>query len=148
MTKDKDKPEKISDPEEYEGGGSASGGSPSSSSVKDVTKDAADSNIEIIARQAARLRVMETGPMEILPHGTRLYFVDKGWESSIIEGDPNVRIAADLRAFEEAFKDPEVGTVFVPKGALVTLDGLTRICRKYAVPKVIYKEEEGKQSDA
>jgi hypothetical protein len=142
VTEDKSKSGKISDPQNgYEGGGSGDGGSPSLSTDKGA---AADSNIEIVARQAARLRAMESGPMEILPHGTRLYFVDKGWESSIIEGDPNVRTVATLRAFEEAFKDPEVGTVFVPKGALVTLDGLTRICRKYAVPKVIYKEEEGK----
>ena len=86
--------------------------------------------------------------MEILPHGSRLYFVDKGWETSIIESDPNVRTVATLRALEEAFKDPEVGTIFVPKGALVTLAGVTRICRRYAASKVIYKEEEGKQSDA
>jgi len=146
VTDDKSKSGKISNPQNgYEGGGSAGGDSPSLSGTE---KAAAKSNIEIVARQAARLRAMEAGPMEVLPHGTRLYFVDKGWESSIIETDPNVRTVADLRAFEEAFKDPEVGTVFVPKGALVTLDGLMRICRKYAVPKVIYKEEEGKQSDA
>lgn len=147
MTEKKDKAGQISRPEDgYEGGGSGDGDSPSLSGTE---KEAAGaSNIDIVARQTARLRAMETGPVEILPHGTRLYFVDKGWESSIIEGDPNVRTVATLRALEEAFKDPEVGTVFVPKGALVTLDGLTRICRKYAAPKVIYKEEEGKQSDA
>lgn len=146
MTENKDKSGKISDPKEgYEGGGSASGGSPSSSRDDHA---ATDSNIAIVARQAARIRAMEAGPMEILPHGSRLYFVDNGWETSIIEGDPNVRTVATLRAFEAAFKDPEVGTIFVPKGALVTLAGLTRICRRYAASKVIYKEEEGKQSDA
>ncbi|MBL1148428.1 MAG: hypothetical protein HND56_00305 [Pseudomonadota bacterium] len=146
VTEKKDKSEKNSDPKErYEGGGSAGGGSPSSSRDKAA---ATERNIDIVARQAARLRAMEAGPMEILPHGSRLYFVDKGWETSIIEGDPNVRTAATLRTFEEAFKDPEVGTIFVPEGALVTLAGVTRICRRYAVSKVIYKEEEGKQSDA
>lgn len=138
------KKEKNGKADGYREGGAAPAASPSLSAAS-----GAEADMDIVARQAARLKITEECPVEILPHGSRLYFVAKGWETSIIEKDPNVRVVETLSAFEEALRDPGAETVFIPEGARVTLPQLVRISRRNAAEKVIYKEEnKGEQSDA
>ena len=132
MTDQNDNKTEFSDVEGNGEGGSRNGGSLSSSTQQE--------DMQTIAQSAARLRVMETMPYETLPHGTRLYFVDKGWESSIIDGDPNVREVTNLRDFEEALCDTDIKTIFISEGALVTQSKLKQICKRNAATKVIYME--------
>jgi len=120
--------------------GNKEGGSSNGDSLLSSTQDAVAEDMQTIARSAARLRVMETMPYETLAHGTKLYLVDKGWESSIIEDDPKVARVTNLRQFESALQDADVKTIYIPNDALVTQSQLETICKRNASTKVIYKE--------
>ncbi len=90
-----------------------------------------------LADIVAKLNAMSE--FKTLPHGSRLYRVAKGWETSIIESDPEVTTATTLGEFEKALRHNR-GQVFIPEDALISEDGIEQVCQRNGVAKVIFKE--------
>ena len=93
-----------------------------------------------MARRVVR-QAVQTQPVT-LPNETLVYTVEKGWKSAIIENDPRMVEVSSLSEFEQAVRKPEVHLIYVPHSALVTIDGMKRVCARNAATKVVYKEVE------
>ncbi len=117
---------------------------------EELVKNNENNAMEEMAKIAARMKATEYR-FEILGHGTKIYFVDKNWETSIIKNDGAVKEVSNLKEFREAFKNTDIKTIFIP---YLNADGvktkdilpivqLRRICSEFADAKVIYVEESG-----
>ena len=91
-----------------------------------------------MAEEIARLDVLQD--YEFLPHNAKLYTVEKSWKTSIIKDDPKVREVETLLEFERAVCDHDVVIVYVPATALISNEGIHRICKRNATGKTILKE--------
>lgn len=91
-----------------------------------------------LAKEIARLDLMQA--FDFLPHNAKLYKVEKSWKTSIIMDDPKVRGVETLLEFERAVCDPDVIIVYVPATALISEEGIHRICKRNATGKTILKE--------
>ncbi len=113
-----------------------------------------ESKMQEIARIAARKKAME-GAFEVMPHGSKIYFIAKGWESSMIEGDPKVKCVMTLKDFRDAFCSVDIKTIFIPQsfsksnpeGSIVTMSQIQKVCSQHANNKVIYMEVDKENND-
>lgn len=94
-----------------------------------------------VAGVVAQKNAMEQGCI-FLPHGTRQFSVEKGWQSQAIRRDRGVAISETLMAFEAALRNPDVKVIFIPAGALMTDDDIRKICQRNGVAKTLFKEVE------
>jgi len=97
--------------------------------------------LQNIAVTAAKMSSTRQGHSH-LPHGSKLYWVDHGWKSSMIGDDILIQTVTTLREFEEAMQASEVHTIFMPQDALISIQGIEKICQRNGVPKTIFKEVE------
>ncbi len=95
--------------------------------------------LEKTAVAAAQQNAMERGCM-FLPHGSRLFEVEQGWESTVISRDKGVIAADTLLVLEEALRDPENKIIFIPLGALMTDQDIEKLCQRNAIVKTFFKE--------
>jgi hypothetical protein len=91
------------------------------------------------ASAAARLNAMDRG-CKFLPHGSRLFEVGEGWESTSVAADGKVVTADTLLSLETALRDPECKVIFIPHNALVTHLDIEKLCHRNAAVKTLFRE--------
>lgn len=77
-----------------------------------------------------------------LPHGTRLFHVEKGWQAQSIADDLAIANCDTLLSFESALQDEEIKVIFIPGDAIIADVDIERICQRNAVVKTIFREVE------
>jgi len=95
--------------------------------------------LEKTAFVVAQQKAMERG-CKFLPHGSRLFEVEQGWESTIISGEKSVATADTLLVLERVLRDPENKLIFIPMGALMTDQDIEKLCQRNAIVKTFFKE--------
>lgn len=98
-----------------------------------------DDQMNDVAVAVAHQNAMERG-CKFLPHGSRLFAVERGWESAVISRDKGVAVADTLLTLEKAVRDPESKVIFIPAGALVCDQDIEKICQRNAITKTLFKE--------
>lgn len=94
-----------------------------------------------MAAAVAHQNAMERG-CKFLPHGSRMFEVEQGWESATIRHDRGVAVADTLLALESALRDPDNAVIFIPMGAMMTGQDIERLCQRNAITKTLFKEVE------
>lgn len=79
---------------------------------------------------------------KFLPHGCRLFMVEKGWESVMIRKDPGVHVCDTLLSLEAAVQNPDVKVIFLPLGSLMTDGDIEKVCQRNGMIKTLFKEVE------
>lgn len=97
--------------------------------------------MEDVAVAVAHQNAMERG-FKLLPHGSRLFPVAPGWESTVISRDNGVAVADTLLTLEKAVRDPESKVIFIPAGALLSDGDIEKVCQRNAIAKTLFKEVE------
>jgi hypothetical protein len=92
-----------------------------------------------VAVEVAHQNAMERG-CKFMPHGSRLFTVEQGWESAIISGDKGVAVADTLLTLESALRDPENRVIFIPIDAAMTESDIEKLCQRNAITKTLFKE--------
>jgi hypothetical protein len=92
-----------------------------------------------VAVAAAQQNAMERG-CKFLPHGSRLFDVEQGWESTMIRGDKGVLVADTLLTLEAALQNADNKVIFIPLGALMTEKDIEKLCQRNAIAKTLFKE--------
>ncbi len=95
--------------------------------------------MEKTAVVAAQQNAMERG-CKFLPHGSRLFDVEQGWESITISRDKNTAVADTLLTLESALRDPDNKVIFIPAGALMTYQDIEKLCQRNAIVKTLFRE--------
>ena len=98
--------------------------------------------MEEVAVTVAQEKAMERGPT-FLPHGSRLFRTESGWESNIIKHDKGVTSCETLLELEAAIKDPSVKVLFIPVNAIIADSDIEKICQRNGVAKTLFKEIKG-----
>lgn len=88
---------------------------------------------------AAQQNAMERS-VKFLPHGCRLFEVEQGWESTMINRDKSVLVADTLLSLESALRDPENKVIFIPLDALMTDKDIEKLCQRNAIVKTFFRE--------
>lgn len=68
------------------------------------------------------------------------YELDGGWETRILMEDSEVRKVNTSMALEDAFTDPSVKIIFIPKSSAVTRTVALRVCRRHGAGKTVFYE--------
>jgi hypothetical protein len=92
-----------------------------------------------VAVEVAHQNAMGRGG-KFMPHGTRLFMVEQGWESVMISGDKGVAVANTLLTLESALRDPENKVIFIPIDAAMTEGDIEKLCQRNAITKTLFKE--------
>ena len=92
-----------------------------------------------VAVELAQQNAMERG-CRFMPHGSRLFTVEQGWESTVISGDKGVLVADTLLTLESALRDPESKVIFIPIDAAMTESDIEKLCQRNAITKTLFKE--------
>ncbi|MCE9507825.1 MAG: hypothetical protein K8R48_05865 [Alphaproteobacteria bacterium] len=92
-----------------------------------------------VAVEVAHQNAMERG-CKFLPHGSRLFTVEQGWESAIISKDKGVAVADTLLTLEAALRNPENKVIFIPLDAAMTEGDIEKLCQRNAITKTLFKE--------
>ena len=79
---------------------------------------------------------------EYLPHNSKLYFVEKGWKSFMIKDDPRVVEVLSLLEFREALEKARASVIFIPISAVITIEGIKRVCQRSGADTAVFKEVE------
>ena len=108
------------------------------SSVSPADSGAKLTPFDKLSREIARRDIM--GDFEHLSHGSRLYTLETNWKSSIIIDDFKAREVQTLTEFERAVADPDTDFIYIPSSALITREGIERVCDRNALSKIIFKE--------
>jgi hypothetical protein len=80
-----------------------------------------------------------------VPHregGSTLYEIPAGWESLMIARDPAVCVVKTGFSLEDAFVDPAVKTIFVPRSSALTATVVKRVCARHGQGKTVFLEVE------
>ena len=93
-----------------------------------------DELLRIIARQRST-----AGPSQ-REGGSTLYRIPGGWESRIMASDPAVRRVTTSFQLEDAFTDPDVTTILVPRDAVLTFTVVRRVCARHGMGKTVFFE--------
>ena len=88
---------------------------------------------------AAQQNAMERS-LKLLPHGCRLFTVEKGWESQMVRGDTGVHVCDSLLALEKAVQDEVVKVIFIPLDAMMTDADIEKVCQRNGVTKTLFRE--------
>lgn len=104
-----------------------------------VTTDQLDQ----VAAVAAQQNAMERS-CAFLPHGSRLFLVESGWESAMMMRDPSVAQCESLLELEAALRQPDTKVVFIPLGAMMSNADIEKLCQRNGVAKTLFKEVEKK----
>ena len=97
--------------------------------------------LDDVAVQVAQQNAMERG-CTFLPHGSRLFRVDAGWESAMIQRDRGVPSCETLLELEAALRNEDVKVIFIPRGARIAEADIEKLCQRNGVAKTLFKEEE------
>jgi hypothetical protein len=95
--------------------------------------------LEKMASVVAQQRAMERSCRN-LPHGTRLFEAEEGWESMTISRDDGVVTADSILSLEQALRNPGNKIIFIPLGALLTDQDIEKVCQRNAAVRTIFKE--------
>lgn len=81
------------------------------------------------------------GPQKFLPHGSRLFRVQSGWQGKALAGDAGVAVCATLRELDAAVRDENKPVIFLPADAMMTEADIERVCQRHGVVKTLFWEE-------
>lgn len=95
--------------------------------------------MKAIAAAVAHQNAMSRSCM-LLPHGSRMFMLMKGWESDVVRNDPDTFVASTLLELEAALRDLSCKVVFLPLDAMMTDSDIERLCRRHGVSKTLFKE--------
>lgn len=98
------------------------------------------SALDKLAIVAAQQKAMEEGEALSLPHGARLFDVEKGWASTVIRQDENVVVAETLLSLEAALQRADTKVIFIPSGSLLQDKDIEKLCQRNATIKTIFRE--------
>lgn len=98
-----------------------------------------NARINDVAVAVAHQNAMERA-CRFLPHGSRLFEIEQGWESTVICRDESVAVVDTLLLFESALRDPERKVIFIPMGALISDHDIEKLCQRNAIAKTLFKE--------
>lgn len=87
---------------------------------------------------AARQRAARTFPTRA--GFSFFYELGGGWETRILQDDPEVCKARTARDLEEAFMDEKIKIIFIPKVSAVTKSVALRVCRRHGAGKTVFYE--------
>ena len=95
--------------------------------------------LEKTAFVAAQQNAMERS-CKFLPHGSRLFEAEQGWESITISRGEGVAVADTLLVLEQALHDPANKVVFIPLGALMNDQDIEKLFLRNCVVRTFFKE--------
>ena len=102
--------------------------------------------IEDLARVIAQHNAMSRGT-RFLPHGTRLFEIECGWEAFSLESGPDIAVRVESRReFETAVKNPDQTVIFIPRSCPLSLEEIEKICQRHGITKTLYLEVDKEQS--
>ena len=80
------------------------------------------------------------GDYKILSHGSRLYFVESGWQSRLIGGDSSVARCETMLELEDAFLTRGIKVIFIPHDAIMMVEDIEKICHRHGTTKTLFRE--------
>lgn len=95
--------------------------------------------MDVLGTAAASAKAMDRG-CRFLPHGSRLFQVEEGWESGMMRRDKGVRSCDTLLSLEEAVRDADVKVIFIPADALMTAADIEKIIQRNGATKTLFQE--------
>jgi hypothetical protein len=112
--------------------------------AKKTGKETVSAN-DLYLKEITRVAAMQGAMLSSkdMPNGSKLYFVEQGWENVIIKSSGEIDQVCDLREFEAALLNDKPCPIYIPSSALVTVEALETICRRHGVVKTIFKEAKG-----
>ena len=93
-----------------------------------------------LPREVSRREILDD--YELLAHNTRLYLLENDWKSVIIKEDFTPKRVETLTQLEAAVANPDDEIILIPETALISREGLERICQRNAQTKVIFTERD------
>lgn len=109
-------------------------------SMAEDTKQGVAETLRRVSVLLAQQEAM-TGAQHMLSHGSRLYRVPAGWQSTVVAGDPGVAVCASLRELDAAVRDENKPVIFLPVGAMMTVEDIDQVCRRHGAVKTLFWEE-------
>lgn len=104
----------------------------------DTAAEDEKSGAEALLPHVARQRAARTFPTRA--GFSFFYELGGGWETRILQDDPEVCKARTARDLEDAFTDGRVKIIFIPKTAAVTKNVALRVCRRHGAGKTVFYE--------
>ncbi len=101
--------------------------------------DRTNDQVKKVATAVAHQNAMERG-CKFLPHGSRLFEVEQGWQSTVIRQGNGVAVADTLLTLEEAIRNPETPVIFIPFDAMMTTADIEKLCQRNAIIKTLFRE--------
>ena len=93
-----------------------------------------------LAREVVRREVLDD--YELLAHNTRLYPLENDWKSIIIKEDFAPHTVHTLTELETALADKGIEIILISASALISREGLERVCARTASSKIIFTERD------
>lgn len=81
------------------------------------------------------------GAVRFLAHGSKMFWVPRGWQSHAIAQADNTATCSNLRALDKAMTDPGSQMIFLPETARITEEDIARVCRRHGVVKTLFWEK-------
>ena len=92
-----------------------------------------------VADLVACREAMAGGALHI-GHGSRLFYVPRGWESRRLTGMAGVVQCDTMLSLEAAVRDENTMVIFLPYDAMMSQGDIEKICRRNAAVKTIFWE--------
>lgn len=92
-----------------------------------------------VASALAQQNAMARGP-RFLDHGSRLFIVEKGWESQAIRETAQAAVCGSLLDLEQALRAADTMVILIPHDALVTDADIEKLCARNAAARTIFRE--------
>ena len=102
-------------------------------------KSAEKLTVEQVAAIVAQQNAME-GQVLFLPHGSRLFTLDQGWETASIAAQSGVAQADSMLTLDEAMRDAEVKVIFIPASARLSDADIEKVCQRNGATKTLFRE--------
>lgn len=102
-----------------------------------MSTDSLNKTAVAVAQQNAMER-----SVKLLPHGCRLFTVERGWESKMVAGDAGVATCETLLELDHAVEDGGTKVIFIPLGATMSDADIERVCQRHGVIKTLFREVE------
>ena len=81
------------------------------------------------------------GPVRLLAHGSRLFWVARGWQSRAIAQAEHTAVCMNLRELDRAMTDPDKKVIFLPETARMTEGDIARVCHRHGAVKTLFWEK-------
>lgn len=105
-----------------------------------ATKQGAAETLRRVSVLLAQQDAMQA-EQHMLSHGSRLYRVPAGWQARVVADDPGVAVCQTLLQLDHAVADANKPVIFLPVGAMMTVEDIDKVCRRHGAVKTLFWEE-------